>query len=46
MSLALCSFGPPFRARVVITCVERGGMPLHDAVDINCEMGATTENQP
>ena len=25
--------------------VERGGMPLHDAVEINCKKGATTENQ-
>ena len=25
--------------------MERGGMPLHDAVGINCEKGATTENQ-
>ena len=24
---------------------ERGGMPLHDAVGINCEKSATTENQ-
>ena len=24
---------------------ERGGMTLHDAVEINCENGATTENQ-
>ena len=24
---------------------ERGGMPLHDAVGINCKRGATTENQ-
>ena len=24
---------------------ERGGMPLHDAVWINCEKGTTTENQ-
>ena len=23
----------------------RGGMPLHDAVGINCKKGATTENQ-
>ena len=22
-----------------------GGMPLHDAVGINCKKGATTENQ-
>ena len=25
--------------------MERGGMPLHDEVVINCEKGATTENQ-
>ena len=25
--------------------LERGGMPLHDAVGINCKEGATTENQ-
>ena len=25
--------------------LERGGMPLHDAVGINCKKGATTENQ-
>ena len=25
--------------------MERGGMPLHDAVGINCIKGATTENQ-
>ena len=25
--------------------MERGGMPLHDAVRINCKKGATTENQ-
>ena len=24
---------------------ERGGMPLHDAVEINYKKGATTENQ-
>ena len=24
---------------------ERGGMPLHDVVGINCKKGATTENQ-
>ena len=24
---------------------EGGGMPLHDAVGINCKNGATTENQ-
>ena len=25
--------------------MERRGIPLHDAVGINCEKGATTENQ-
>ena len=25
--------------------MERGGMPLHDAVGVNCKKGATTENQ-
>ena len=25
--------------------LERGGMPLHDAVGINCKKGATTEYQ-
>ena len=25
--------------------MERGGMPLHDAVVINCKKGATTEHQ-
>ena len=25
--------------------LDRGGMPLHDAVGINCKKGATTENQ-
>ena len=25
--------------------MEMGGMPLHDAVGINCKKGATTENQ-
>ena len=24
---------------------EKGGMPLYDAVGINCKNGATTENQ-
>ena len=36
--LALCSFGKPSRALVVIY-LERGGMPLHDAVGINCKSG-------
>ena len=35
--------------RTALTCsggyhMERGGMPLHDAVEINCKNGATTEN--
>ena len=25
--------------------IERGGMPLHDVVGINCKRGATTENR-
>ena len=25
--------------------MERGGMPLHEVVGINCKKGATTENQ-
>ena len=25
--------------------MERGGMPLHDGVGINCKKGGTTENQ-
>ena len=25
--------------------LEWGGMPLHDAVGVNCTKGATTENQ-
>ena len=25
--------------------MERGGMPLHDAVGTNCKKGATTENE-
>ena len=25
--------------------IERGGMPLHDAVGINCKDGATSEYQ-
>ena len=36
--------------RIALPCsggyhLERGGMPLHDAVEINCKKGATTENQ-
>ena len=43
--LALCSFGPPAIPRYGGYHMERGGMPLRDAVRINCKKGATTENQ-
>ena len=43
--LGTVSFGPPSRALVHGYHLERGGMPLHDAVGINCKKGATTENQ-
>ena len=41
--------GPVF-FRTALPCsggyhMENGGMPLHDAVGINCKKGATTENQ-
>ena len=41
--------GPVF-FRTALLCsggyhLESGGMPLHDAVGINCKNGATTENQ-
>ena len=49
------SFTDPFLLgtvffRTAIPCsgsyhMERGGMPLHDVVEINCKTGATTENQ-
>ena len=32
----LCSFGPPSRDLVAYH-LESGGMPLHDAVGVNCE---------
>ena len=41
--LALCCFGPPSNAGGYH--IERGWMPLHDAVGIKCKKGATTENQ-
>ena len=36
--------------RIALPCsggyqLEMGGMPLHDAVGINCKKSATTENQ-
>ena len=41
--------GPVF-FRTALTCsggyhLARGGMPLHDAVGINCKKGTTTDNQ-
>ena len=41
--------GPEF-FRTALPCsggyhMERGWMPLHDAVGINCKKGKTTENQ-
>ena len=41
--------GPVF-FRTALSCsggyhLERGGMPLHDAVGINCEKGVTAEHQ-
>ena len=41
--------GPVF-FRTALTCsggyhLRRGGMPLHDAVGINCKNGATTDYQ-
>ena len=40
----------PVFFRTALSCFggnhqERGGMPLHDAVGINCKKGRTTENQ-
>ena len=37
-------FGPPLRSLVDYN-MERGGMPLHHTVGVNCINGATTENQ-
>ena len=41
--------GPVF-SRTALPCsggyhMEKGGMPLHDVVGINCEKGANTENE-
>ena len=38
----LYSFRPPSRALVVYH-LEKGGLPLHDAVEANCENSATTD---
>ena len=40
----LFSFGPPSLAQVD-NHMERGGLPLIDAVGVNCKKCATTENQ-
>ena len=42
--LALRPFGPLFLAMVDYH-LEKGGMPLHDVVGVNCKKDATTENQ-
>ena len=42
--LAWCSFGPPSRA-LVDYYLERGAMPLDDAVGANWIKGAATEGQ-
>ena len=39
-----CSFGLPSRVLVAYH-LERSGMPLHDAVVVNCKKAATTKNQ-
>ena len=48
--ISLYHFAWPVFFRTALPCsagyhLERGGMPLHDAVGINCEKDATTENQ-
>ena len=40
----------PVSFRTALPCsggyhLARGGMPLYDAVGVNCKKGATTENQ-
>ena len=50
MSFTLPFLHGPVFFRTALQCsgglhMERGGMPLHDAVGINCKKGATTENQ-
>ena len=50
MSLTRPSLLGPVFFRTALPCsggyhMERGGMPLHDVVRINCKNGATTENQ-
>ena len=50
MSFTLPFLLRPVFFRTALPCsggyhMERGGMPLHDVVRINCNKGATTENQ-
>ena len=50
MSLTLPSLLDTVFFRTALPCsggshMERGGMPLRDAVGINCKKGATSENQ-
>ena len=50
MSLTLPSLNGTVFFRTALPCsgayhMERGGMPLHDAVGINCKKGAIIENQ-
>ena len=50
MSLTRPFFLGPVFFRTALPCsgdyhMERGGMPLHDAVGINCKKGANTDNQ-
>ena len=50
MSFTLPFLLGPVYFRTPLPCsggyhIERGGMPLHDVVVINCKKGATTENQ-
>ena len=50
MSFTLSFLLGPVFFRTALPCsggyhMERGGMPLHDAVGINCKKGATTENK-
>ena len=50
MSFTRPFFLCPLFFRTALPCsggyhLERGGMPLHDAVGINYEKGATTENK-
>ena len=40
----LCSFGPPSRA-LVSYHMDRGEMPLHDAVGVNCAKFSTTDTR-